>query len=184
LSLGTPSTARRSAALGLILVLLLALAGTGVLLYRSSHLTDAPYSLTNSGTPVLKDSDRESAIAVAQQFALRVDTLDTANLDAYVKSVSQVLTTKFKAKFLSGVQDQLGANGSASSPGEKTTGKIRAIGVEDIDADSASILVAHDQNFTVNAKSVAQGFRWVVTLRKIDGDWLVDNSVDIDGSDS
>jgi hypothetical protein len=183
LSLDTPSTARRSAALGLILVLLVALAGTGVLLYRSSHLTDAPYSLTNSGTPLRDDdSDRARAIAVAQQFALRVDTLDTANLDAYVKSVSAVLTTKFKAKFLAGVKDQLGA--TPSKDGQKTTGKIRAIGVEDIDSDSASVVVAHDQNFTINGRQVAQGFRWVVTLRKVDGDWLVDDSQDIDGSAS
>lgn len=178
-----PSKARRLFALGLVLALLLALLATGFLAYRAANPTDDPYSLSGGGKPLPDEKERQRAMTVAEQFALRVDAVDTGDLPGYIKSVSELLTAKFKAKFESGIDETLGAPTDApSGDGEKATGKVYSTGVLTMDADSATVLVAHDQDFVVNGRDVGQGFRWVVQLRKVGGTWLVDDSTDIDGN--
>lgn len=166
-----PGGARRNVALGLIVALVLALVATAVLLF-----------LPDPDGASADERERQQVINVAEQFALRVDAVDTADLKGYVASVSELLTAKFKAKFTSGVDGQLGSSsGSGSSTSNAAKGKIQSAAVVDIDKDSATVMVAHDQNFVVSGKDVGQGFRWVVSLRKVGGKWLVDNSADIDG---
>ncbi|MET3961280.1 hypothetical protein ABIE44_001214 [Marmoricola sp. OAE513] len=171
MSLEAPGSARRHLALGLVVALVLALAATAVLLL-----------LPEPDGASADEHERQQVINVAEQFALRVDAVDTADLKGYVASVSELLTSKFRAQFTAGVDGQLGStSGSGSSTSNAAKGKIQSAAVIDIDSDSASVMVAHDQNFVVNGKDLGQGFRWVISLRKVGGKWLVDNSTDIDG---
>ena len=168
----TTGRARGLIALALLTLTVLAVAAAGVLLYRTSHLTDAPFSLSNSGQPIASDSERHQVVAVAEQFCLRMDAVDASDVEGYQKRVSQLLTTKQKAKFESQFAQfkSLGLD-----PKLKGTGTILASGLSDIDQDSATVLVAHDSSVTDSTGTTERHYRWTVALRKVHGDWLVDD---------
>jgi hypothetical protein len=168
----TTGRTRGLIALALLVLTVLSVAVAGVLLYRSSHLTDEPFSLSNSGQAIASDSVRHEVVAVAEQFCLRMDAVDASDVDGYKKRVSELLTTKQKAKFASefaqfqklGLDKQL-----------KGTGTILASGLGDIDQDSATVLVAHDSTVKASTGTTERHYRWTVALRKVHGDWLVDD---------
>lgn len=168
----TTGRTRGLIALALLVLTVLSVAVAGVLLYRSSHLTDEPFSLSNSGQAIPSDSVRHEVVAVAEQFCLRMDAVDASDVDGYKKRVSELLTTKQKAKFASefaqfqklGLDKQL-----------KGTGTILASGLGDIDHDSATVLVAHDSTVKASTGTTERHYRWTVALRKVHGDWLVDD---------
>lgn len=164
--------ARGLIALALLTLTVLAVAVAGVLLYRTSHLTDAPFSLSNNGQPIASDAERHQAVAVAEQFCLRMDAVDASDPDGYQKRVSELLTTKQKAKFESQFSQfkNLGLD-----PKLKGKGTILASGLSDIDQDSATVLVAHDSSVTDSTGTNERHYRWTVALRKVHGDWLVDD---------
>lgn len=144
----------------------------GVLLYRSSHLTDQPFSLSNSGQAIPSDSVRHQVVAIAEQFCLRMDAVDASDVDGYKKRVSELLTTKQKAKFASEF-DQF--QKLALDKELKGTGTILASGLSDIDQDSATVLVVHDSTVKASTGTTERHYRWTVTLRKVHGAWLVDD---------
>jgi Mce-associated membrane protein len=168
----TTGRARAFIALALITLTVLSVVVAGVLLYRSSHLTDQPFSLSNSGQVIPSDTERHEVVAVAEQFCLRMDAVDASNIEGYKKKVSELLTTKQKAKFTSefdqfqklGLDQQL-----------KGSGTILASGLSDIDQDSASVLVAHDSTVKASTGTTERHYRWTVALRKVHGHWLVDD---------
>lgn len=168
----TTGRARGLIALALLTLTVLAVAVAGVLVYRTSHPTDAPFSLSNSGQPIVSDSERHQVVAVAEQFCLRMDAVDASDVEGYQKRVSQLLTTKQKAKFESQFAQfkSLGLD-----PKLKGTGTILASGLSDIDQDSATVLVAHDSSVTDSTGTTERHYRWTVALRKVHGDWLVDD---------
>lgn len=168
----TTGRTRGLVALALVTLTVLAVAVAGVLLYRTSHPTDAPFSLSNSGQPIASDSERHQVVAVAEQFCLRMDGVDASDPDGYKKRVSQLLTTKQKAKFESQFAQfkNLGLD-----PKLKGVGTILASGLSDIDQDSATVLVAHDSTVTDSSGTTDRHYRWTVALRKVNGDWLVDD---------
>lgn len=159
-------------ALALVVVTVVSVAVAGVLLYRSSHLTDQPFSLSNSGQAIPSDSARHQVVAIAEQFCLRMDAVDASDVDGYKKRVSELLTTKQKAKFESQFAQfkSLGLD-----PKLKGTGTILASGLSDIDQDSATVLVAHDSTVKASTGTTERHYRWTVALRKVHGDWLVDD---------
>jgi Mce-associated membrane protein len=143
-----------------------------VLLYRSSHLTDAPYGLTNSGREIPSDTVQHKVVAVAEQFCLRVDAFDGDHPDEYQKSVTQMLTTKYKKAFdteFAAIQ-KLGIQ-----KGQNGKGTIVASGVGSLDSDCATVLVVHDNTITSSAGTTERHSRWTVDLNKVDGKWLVDD---------
>lgn len=144
----------------------------GVVLYRASHLTDKPFTLSNSGQSIPSDDDRHTVVAVAEQFCLRMDAVDASDLDGYKKRVAELLTTKQKAKFTSefGQIEKLGLDKDL-----KGTGTVLASGVTDLDQDSATVLVAHDSSVKASTGTTERHYRWTVSLRKVHGDWLVDD---------
>ena len=165
-------------ALGLIAVLVVGSVLSGVLIYRHSHLTDEPLSFSNSGAYVPDAADTSKVKAVAEQYALRMDNLDSSNISGYVKSVGEILTTKYRTDFVK-VEPLL----VAAYAKEKftTQGFVRATGIVTQDADSATVLVVHDKVKTpTTGQPEATAYRWTVELRKVDGDWLVDNFDDPD----
>ena len=155
-----------------MLLTVLSVAVAGVLVYRSSHLTDEPFSLSNSGQPVISDAERHQVLAIAEQFCLRMDALDASDLSGYKKRVSQLLTTKQKAKFDTEF-DQF--QKLSLDPKLKGTGTILASGLSDIDEDSATALVAHDSTVTDSSGTNERHYRWTVALRRVHGHWLVDD---------
>jgi hypothetical protein len=162
-------------AAGIIAGVLLAIGITGSIVYgvRGASDTLTTSALwTNNGDPLISDTQREKAIAVADQFCLRMDNLDGSDPDGYTKRVKQLLTTKLKAAF----DEQFDAvQKLQTDTSVKGQGTILASGISDIDPDSATVLVAHDTLVTSASGNVQRHARWTVTLRKIDGRWLVDN---------
>lgn len=169
------SRARGFVALALATLLVIGIVLSSVLAYRRGHLTDAPLSLTNSGNPLPSQDDRRDAITVAEQFAVRMDTIDTSKLDAYTKSVEELMTTKYKADFekTAAILPKLLGTGA-----QKSTGVVLSAGITDQDSDSAVVLVLH----AIQVAGKTSGLRWRVDLRKVNGSWLIDNSTDFNTS--
>jgi Mce-associated membrane protein len=137
-------------------------------------------------------ADREAAMAVTQQFVLRVNTYGPDLLDsqgqmpAYRSRVKQVITPKFAVSFDKSVSV---AEQSVKAYGLDRTCAVFATGVEVIDSDSAQVLVAGSISQTVlngKGKRVSAGepspFRLRVSLDKIDGAWLVDDYQPVTGA--
>ena len=159
-------------ALALVLVTGLSLVLAGVLLYRSAHLTDEPFSLSNGGQRIPPEDEQHKVVAVAEQFCLRVDAFDGDHPEEYQKSVTEMLTTKYKKAFdteFAAIQ-QLGIQ-----KGQKGKGTVIASGIGSLDADSATVLVVHDNTITSSAGTTQRHSRWSVELDKVDGRWLVDD---------
>lgn len=154
------------------MVTVLALLTAGLLFLHQRNLTDEPFTLSNSGRPVPTDAERHQVVGVAEQFSLRMDGVSGDDPQGYVKRVSELLTTKQKAKFASEFADfqKLGIQ-----KGLTGTGTILASGVADMDSDSATVLVAHDGTVKAPDGTTQRHYRWTVTLRKVDGTWLVDD---------
>jgi Mce-associated membrane protein len=170
-------TSRRPTLLivGIIASVLLALGVTGSIVYgvrASSDSLTTKALTTNNGDPLISDSERARVKAIAEQFCLRMDDVDGSDPDGYTKRVKELLTTKLKAAF----DQQFGAVQKLDTDTTvKGVGTILASGIADIDPDSATVLVAHDTAVTSSSGNVLRHARWTVTLRKIDGHWLVDN---------
>jgi len=160
--------------IGVVAGLLLALGVTGSIVYGVRDAGDKLTSsalLLNNGDPLVLDSERAKVKAVAEQFCLRMDNVDGSDSAGYAKKVKAVLTTKQKAAF----DQQFDAIQKLETDKTvKGNGTILASGIADIDSDSATVLVAHDNVVTSSGGTVQKHARWTVTLRKIDGRWLVD----------
>lgn len=171
------SRARGFVALALLIVLVLGAALSAVFAYRHDHLTTKPFSLTNSGVS-LENPDVAKVKAVAEQFALRMDSLSSKDVTGYVKSVDQVLTTRCRTQF-----DKTGPL-LAQSMGKASfsyKGYIRATGITSLDHDSATVLISHDSLLTAaGGQSAVSAYRWTLTMRKVGGKWLVDGFSDPD----
>jgi len=153
-------------------VTVLCVVAAGVLLHRATHPTDKPFSLSNSGQAITAESDRHAAVAVAEQFCLRMDGVDGSDVDGYKKRVSELLTTKQKAKFTSEFAQFEKVGVDKALKGE---GTVLSSGVADIDQDSATVLVVHDSTVKASSGTTERHYRWTVSLRKVHGDWLVDD---------
>lgn len=133
------------------------------------------------------DTDRSGAQAVADQFALRMDAQGGSSVQTYIHNIESLVTTKERAQMnqpqqlrimkLAYQQAQRAAKakvGSNKQPTGPAKGTIKMSGVTDADSDSATVLVAHDLTIPGNPGELNHA-RWVVSLRKINGRWLVDN---------
>lgn len=158
--------------LALVVMLVVGAAASLVLLQRQGDLTDKPFSLSNDGRVIPSDAERHKVVAVAEQFCLRVDAFDGDDPDKYRELVTEMLTTKYKKAFDTefGAIEQLGIQ-----KGQQGKGTIVASGVGDMDADSATVLVVHDNTITSSAGTTQRHSRWSVDLNKVDGKWLVDD---------
>lgn len=116
--------------------------------------------------------DRAQAVAVASQFALRMDQADGEQFDAYIKKVTALLTTKAKTKNDEGLKQLKPLYEQTKIKG---SGKVLMTAVGASDASSATVLVVHDASATSTQGKVAHHYRWSVALAKVDGRWLVDD---------
>lgn len=160
---------------GIVAALLLVIGVTGSVVYGIRDASDdlnTKALTTNSGDPLISDTERAKVKGVAEQFCLRMDNVDGSDPAGYVKGVKALLTTKLKAAF----DQQFGAvQKLETDKSVKGQGTVLASGISDIDSDSATVLVAHDTLATSDSGTVQRHARWTISLRKIDGRWLVDN---------
>lgn len=143
------------------LVLLLVVATTFAILMWHQHRQDAT-----------TDDDRSAAVNVAEQFTLRLDTYDYKHLDTYSEQVAGMLTEKSRAEFEGSFT---GFESAFKTIQISSKGTVLSIGVQDIDEDSATVLVIHDVNVTSKGCVQPPYKRMSVDLRKVEGKWLVDD---------
>jgi hypothetical protein len=172
LTKATTGHARGLIVLALLVLLLVGAVVSVVLAQRMGDLTDKPFSLSNDGRVIPSDSERHQAVAVAEQFCLRVDAFNGDDPAGYRKLVTEMLTTKYKKSFETefAAIEQLGIQ-----KGQKGKGTVVASGVGEMDDDSATILVVHDNTITSASGTTQRHSRWTVDLNKVDGTWLVDD---------
>ena len=125
--------------------------------------------------------EREQVMSTAEQFMLRLGTHNPSMLDdkgqmpEYRRLVEELSTTKLKAQ-LEGADFQI-AEKLTDQAGLTRTTQVFATGVESIDQDSATVLVAGQvaDTFSKQDPREPEAFRYALTLVKVDGTWLVDS---------
>ena len=170
---GLSSKARGFVALGLSVLLILGIGFSVLVTYREDHPTDKPWSLTNSGKAIPDPQDASAAIQVAQQFILRFASLDTTQpVDVYIDSILELMTTKFRPN-----RDEAIAQIKTQIAGktEKSKGVIIKSGISSQDRDSATVLVLYVKETQPSTDPYETG-RAAISLRKVNGKWLVDNA--------
>ena len=119
-----------------------------------------------------RNRDRAAAVSVAEQFALRVDNFNGKSIEKYSKNIQALLTTKFKAEFDKQFEPFKQVYTQADATG---TGKILVSGVGTADADSATVLVAHDALVKSKLGDQQRHNRWTVSVVKVQGTWRIDD---------
>jgi Mce-associated membrane protein len=186
---GRPRSATfRLVLLGVLVIALLASAGVLVWLLADRR-----------GESDDLQSEREDVMSQTEQFVLRLNTYGPDQLDAqdhlpdYQKQVAAVITPKFDSDFeTSGLPI---AEKVVAQSGYGREAKVYGVGVESMDEDSATAIVAaglsgsypdpkHPDDATKRVTTEADVLRWEVKLVKTDGKWLVDDYALATGGDS
>ena len=133
--------------------------------------------------------DKANAVSVARQFVLNSDAFTPANLKSYLANLMPLLTTKAQASLTSEYASFEQAAGSILSQLTKSSqiaamassGNIEFAALSTFGNDAATVLVAHDVLYggvqpqqCVSKPTACQSKRWSVSLRKVNGAWLVD----------
>lgn len=149
---------------GLLAVVLVAAVAIAVVMYTKVRSHDQ------------LEANRRDALTVAEQFALRMDSMGgDQTVQQYIHGIEKLQTTKAQAQFqqqIDLVKRVYQAAAKTDKSGDGTKGDIVYAGVSDADADSATVLVAHDS--AVPGSDKALHFRWTVSMAKVNGRWLVD----------
>ena len=184
----------------LVVLLALLLASTAAVAYLAA--TRPVPALGLGGDQDAVQSQRENAMAQAEQFMLRVNTygpdlLDGDTMPDYRRLVEEVITPKFAADFEKSAPL---AEGTVKQAGVIRSAQVFSTGVSAIDSDSATALVAGQLTSTFPRRLRDQigdlcpvsgerlvcppsGFRVQVDLVKVKGKWLVDDFVPLSGED-
>jgi Mce-associated membrane protein len=157
--------------LGLLVALLLVASGSFIWL--------AAGRLGNEQSDL--QAQREQVMNTAEQFMLRLGTHnpkmldDQGQLPEYRRLVEELSTTKLKTQ-LEAADFQI-AEKLTDQAGLARTTKVFATGVESIDADSATVLVAGQvtDTFSKEAPRDPEAFRYAIRLVQVEGTWLVDS---------
>lgn len=128
-----------------------------------------------TGSEAGSSGAHRQVLARASDFAVTYNTYDVADVADYQKRLSKLLSPKYEARFVE-VTDAIF---TAIKDKKQTSGeaKVLSTAVDNIDEDSADVLVAVDASIsnTDNDAAVLRHFRWVVSFEKIKGEWLVSN---------
>lgn len=144
-------------------------------------------------------AEREAVMSQTEQFVLRLNTLspdqldDEGHLAEYEQQVSEVVTPKFETDFETNGLPL--AERLVTQAGYARTAEVFGVGVQSLDGDSATVLVAagltgsypdpkapDDSSRRVDADEDV--LRWEVDLVRSDGEWLVDDYTPVTGEDA
>jgi Na+-transporting NADH:ubiquinone oxidoreductase subunit NqrC len=118
------------------------------------------------------DQNRSAITRAAERFVVQTNTYDAGSIDKYRSSMNSLMSPKFRTDYAQVIQ-QLTQTLQAAKLSSK--GDVLASAVASQDPDSAQVLVVADATAKSTGGTRARHFRWVVSLVKIDGKWLVDN---------
>lgn len=164
---------RRWLLLALVLLLVLALAGLAWALVERSGADDETTR-----------SDRSEVLSATRDYARTAWNFSDEDLDAQ-KSLSgvadraePVITTAFTSTY-EGLLKELAPVIAGKQVSEFRT-EVSTAGVESIDEDTATVIADVDAT-RVSPKGKNQSARavWVLTLKRIDGEWRVDEHDDL-----
>ena len=145
-------------------VLLVALVAAVVVLVRSAPAVDEDLT-----------ADQREVAAAARTEALAFLTVDHRNMDPLVDAVLAGATGEFKEQY---ADQRARLVREAKRTGAISTGEVVALGVGDMDADSATVLVAANSDVSNNRtgeKPQTRYYRLRLDLVR-DGDrWLTNN---------
>lgn len=135
----------------------------------------APFTFAKSGS---HDSDGQEITSRAKDFAATYNTYSYDDLDDYQKRMKSLLTDSYNEQFVE-ITNALfptlkKARQSSGDP------KVLAVALKSLGSNSATVLVAVDAKITTtDAKdkraSTMRHFRWELTFKKADGQWLIDD---------
>ncbi|GAA4700382.1 hypothetical protein [Nocardioides conyzicola] len=182
-----PNGRFRLALLGILVIALLAAAGTLVWLLAERR-----------GAADEVQSERDAVLRQTEQFVLRLNTYGPDDLDAqghlpdYQKQVTGVITPKFAADFEK--QGLPIAEQTVAQAGYGRTAKVYGVGVESVDADSATAIVAggftssypdpqHPKDAAKRVASDPDVLRWKVDLVRSGDTWLVDDYAPVEAEE-
>lgn len=120
-------------------------------------------------------AERNQVTARANDFAVGYNTYDVADLADYQKRLKGLLTPAYDKQFVEITNAVFGALKTKQQ--KSGSAKVQAVGIDSIDADSATAIVAVDASITNtdNQAAVERRFRWKVSFTKSKGEWLVSN---------
>ena len=119
-----------------------------------------------------EQQSRSQVTRAAERFAVQVNNYDVDSVDGYQKTITPLLSPKFRGDFTKAMTDIVTSVKQAKMT---SRGKVLSSAVASVDPDSAQVLVVADANVKTVFDTRARHFRWEVDLVKIDGKWLVDN---------
>ena len=173
----------------LVVLLALLVAATGATAYLAA--TRPVSALGIGGEEAALQSERETVMAQAEQFMLRVNTygpdlLEGQTMPKYRELVEEVITPKFAADFEKNVP---AAEQTVAEAGLARTCEVFSTGVSTLDSDSATALVAGSFTNSYPSEPGSQDrvetdpapFRVQVALVKVKGTWLVDDFTPLTG---
>ncbi|WP_067435033.1 hypothetical protein [Nocardioides jensenii] len=163
----------RSSRLRLVVACLLVVALVASLVWLVMGVRDR----TDDGPDV--QADRDKVMLKTREYMLAAFNFGAGDLDAqkhltaYRDRVTPLITTQFEADFeqATGAVEQAVAQGQSSS---KAT--VDHTAVESLDEDTATVIVGGELTIRLGTKKqpAPQPYAWSITLKKVDGTWLVD----------
>jgi hypothetical protein len=118
-------------------------------------------------------AERQAVITRASDFAVTFNTYSSDKKPDYQRRVKPLMTAAYYKDFLkiTNVMFQVVEDKKQSSGDVK----VLSVAVDRIDNDSASAIVAVDAavHRSDSDQAVARRFRWQISMRKLRGEWLV-----------
>lgn len=144
-------------------------------------------------------AEREAVMSQTEQFVLRLNTFGPDQLDEaghlteYQEQVAEVVTPKFGTDFET--EGLPIAEQTVTGAGYARTAEVFGVGVEALDGDSATVIVAAGltgsypdpkapDDSTKRVEADEDVLRWEIDLVRTDGEWLVDDYTPVTGEDA
>lgn len=118
-----------------------------------------------------QDEVRESALVAARTYATSLTTFDARTLDDDVERVTRASTEQFAQEYAQTI-DQL--RPTVEADGTVSAGTVVGVGIEELEGDTATVLVAVNQQLDSTAGTPrTEANRLRMVLERRDGRWLI-----------
>lgn len=132
----------------------------------------------NRGADDAAQKDRDAVMLKAREYMLAgwnfgADDLDkNKSLTAYRARVAPLITTAFKTDFEKASEL---LEKAVAGQGYSRRVTVDRVGVESLETDSAVVIVGGESTEVVKKQQQTGPYAWNITLKKVDGKWLVDD---------